>query len=78
MAQAVNFAPPELLDLSEDQKEDILQTIFHLYRDRVEERSTWTKQHVGYDEMFRGQVDSNRAGPWMTDNPSSSPHKKRH
>ena len=64
MAQAVNFAPPELLDLSEDQKEDILETIFHLYRDRVEERGKWTKQHVGYDEMFRGQVDSNRAGPW--------------
>jgi hypothetical protein len=60
----LNFPEPELLDLSEESKEDILTSITHLYRDRVEERTKFNAQHVTYDEMFRGQVDDGRQGPW--------------
>ena len=61
---ALDFPAPELLDLSDDEKDEILTSIAHLYRDRVEERTKLNAQHVAYDEMFRGQVDDGRQGPW--------------
>ena len=59
-----NFAEPELLDLSEDERADVLKAALHLYRNETEERTKWTQQHIEYDQMFRGRLKSNRQGPW--------------
>ena len=62
--QTPQFAPPAPLELDADQREKVLTTITQLYKDRTEERISYSKQHVGYDQMFRGQIDSGRTGPW--------------
>ena len=61
---SLEFPAPELLDLSEEDKKDVLSSITQLYRDRVEERTKLNSNHTTYDEMFRGQVDAGRQGPW--------------
>lgn len=61
---APDFPEPELLDLDEEERDNILRSILHLYRDRVEERTAFIKQHVEYDQMWRGHLDQGRQGPW--------------
>lgn len=64
MEVAPQFATPEPLGLNDEEKDKVLTTITELYKDRTEERSSYNKQHVTYDEMFRGKVESGRTGPW--------------
>jgi len=59
-----DFPAPELLDLDDEEKEEILTSIAHLYRDRIEERTKLNEQHIAYDNMFRGKLDDGRTGPW--------------
>ena len=65
--QTDTFPPPEPLKLSDDELEEIADTIDQLYRDAVEARSAWSKRHQDYDLMFRGALDlrGDNAGPWQ-------------
>ena len=61
-----SFPDPSPLDLSDEDKEEIVNTIENLLRASSESRSAWSKHHQDYDLMFRGALDIRGpdAGPW--------------
>ena len=64
MERRPDFAEPELLNLSGEDKDLIAQTIHDLYQAQVQERTAYSEQHNLYDQMFRGSLDTQRTGPW--------------
>jgi hypothetical protein len=62
--RAPEFPEPEPLDLSDEELERISEVIAQLYQDEVQQRTRWNTDHVLYDEMYRGQINEEREGPW--------------
>ncbi len=61
---APQFAPPEVLKLTDAEKKKISRTVNELYRKSIQERKQWEKQHLHYDAMFRLAYEEPRQGPW--------------
>ena len=63
---APRFPPPEPLDFSEEEAQEIADRVFEVYRAGVEARDEFNSDHLTYDQMFRGQVMefAPRDGPW--------------
>ena len=61
-----DFPDPEPLDLSEEDKKNIVDTISELHRQTVEGRDSYATKHQDYDLAFRGQLNLRgpNSGPW--------------
>jgi len=60
---APQFASPEPIRFSEEDKESILDLVGDLYDDGIQGRQEWEGSHELYDQMFRGKTEP-RQGPW--------------
>ena len=60
---APQFASPEPIRFSEEDKESILALVGDLYDDGIQSRQEWEGSHELYDQMFRGKTEP-RQGPW--------------
>lgn len=61
--RAPEFPPPEPLDITDEEKEQLGETIYEYYQREVGQRLTWGKDHLIYEDMYRGKVEE-RQGPW--------------
>ena len=60
---APQFATPEPVRFTEEEKDKILDLVGDLYDDGVQGRLEWEGKHELYDQMFRGKTEP-RSGPW--------------
>ena len=60
---APQFATPEPIRFSEEEKDKILDLVGDLYDDGLQGRMEWEGKHELYDQMFRGNTEP-RSGPW--------------
>lgn len=60
---AYRFPSPEPLQFSDEEQEQIVETVMRLYRREIQQRQEWANDHEDYDAMHRG-VYRSRALPW--------------
>ena len=58
------FPEAEQVEFTDDEQEEIVDTILRLYQDRIQDRVAWEAQHKVFDQQFRGQYTIPRQGPW--------------